>query len=98
MVYTQGTTQAKYHINTGNFPQGFVTPDDSWSNRWRQGPNQVLGWIAIAAGQRQRRQVPGHRNSAQQQAFAQCQAQKVFQAVCYRAPPARPTCNQVSRA
>src|SRR5580704_5008348 len=30
LQYTQGVTQAKYHINTGNFPQGFVTPDDSW--------------------------------------------------------------------
>ena len=60
MQYTPGQVQPKYHINTGNFPQGFVTPDDSWSNRWRKGPNSVLGWIRLAAGQRQRRQVLGY--------------------------------------
>ena len=95
MVYTAGTTQAKYHINTGNFPQGFVTPDDSWTNRWRQGPNQVLGWDPT---------LPGSGNGAKSlglelahsTAFAQCQAQKVFQAVCYRAPASQADLTQVS--
>jgi hypothetical protein len=95
LQYTPGTTQAKYHINTGNFPQGFVTPDDSWSNRWRQGPNQVLGWDPT---------LPGSGNGAKSlglelahsAAFAQCQAQKVFQAVCYRAPASQSDLNQVS--
>ena len=31
MVYTAGTVQAKYFINSSNFTYGFVTPDDSWS-------------------------------------------------------------------
>jgi hypothetical protein len=95
LQYTQGTTQAKYHINTGNFPQGFITPDDSWSNRWRQGPNQVLGWDPT---------LPGSGNGAKSlglelahsAAFSQCQAQKVFQAVCYRAPASQADLNQVS--
>src|SRR5580704_7273185 len=95
LQYTPGTTQAKYHINTGNFPQGFVTPDDSWSNRWRQVPNQVLGWDPT---------LPGSGNGAKSlglelahsAAFAQCQAQKVFQAVCYRAPASQSDLNQVS--
>jgi hypothetical protein len=95
LQYTPGTTQAKYHINTGNFPQGFVTPDDSWNNRWRQGPNQVLGWDPT---------LPGSGNGAKSlglelahsAAFAQCQAQKVFQAVCYRAPASQLDLNQVS--
>jgi hypothetical protein len=95
LQYTAGTTQAKYHINTGNFPQGFVTPDDSWSNRWRQGPNQVLGWDPT---------LPGSGNGAKSlglelahsTAFAQCQAQKVFLAVCYRAPASQADLNQVS--
>jgi hypothetical protein len=95
LQYTQGTTQPKYHINTGNFPQGFVTPDDSWNNRWRQGPNQVLGWDPT---------LPGSGNGAKSlglelahsAAFAQCQAQKVFQAVCYRAPASQADLNQVS--
>ncbi|HTY93771.1 MAG TPA: hypothetical protein VMC02_07785 [Steroidobacteraceae bacterium] len=95
LQYTAGTTQAKYHINTGNFPQGFVTPDDSWINRWRQGPNQVLGWDPS---------LPGSGNGAKSLgvelahsgAFAQCQAQKVFQAVCYRSPASQADLNQVA--
>ena len=56
-----------------------------------QGPNALLGWDPSAARQRQRRQVarPGARQSSD--AFAQCQVQKVFQAVCFRAPTAPPT-------
>jgi hypothetical protein len=95
LVYTAGTTQAKYHINTGNFPQGFVTPDDSWSNRWRQGPNQVLGWDPTLPGSGNGAKSLGT-ELAHSGAFAQCQAQKVFQAVCYRAPSSQADLNQVS--
>jgi hypothetical protein len=85
LVYTAGHVQAKYHINSQNFPQGFVTPDDSWSNRWRAGPNQVFGWNP---------QLPGSGNGAKSwgqeiagsQQFAACQVQKVFQTVCFRSP------------
>jgi hypothetical protein len=85
MQYTSGQVQPKYLINATNFPFGFVTPDDSWSNRWRTGPNSVLGWSAS---------LPGSGNGAKSlgqelessAAFAQCQVTKVFQAVCFRAP------------
>jgi hypothetical protein len=85
LQYTQGVTQAKYHINATNFPQGFNTPDDSWSNRWRTGPNQVFGWSSA---------LPGSGNGAKalgtelesSQAFAQCQVTRVFKMVCLRAP------------
>ena len=60
IVYTAGQTQPKYHINNTNFPQGFNTPDDSWNNRWRTGPEPDPRLERIAAGRRQRRQVPGH--------------------------------------
>ncbi|HYL03276.1 MAG TPA: hypothetical protein VEU54_07630 [Steroidobacteraceae bacterium] len=85
MLYTPGQVQPKYLINATNFPFGFVTPDDSWSNRWRVGVNSVLGWDAT---------LPGSGNGAKSlgaelgatDAFAQCQVVKVFQAVCFRAP------------
>ncbi|GAC1693551.1 MAG: hypothetical protein PVS2B3_03000 [Steroidobacteraceae bacterium] len=85
MQYTPGQVQAKYFINAANFPFGFVTPDDSWSNRWRSGPNTVLGWSPA---------LPGSGNGAKSlgqelessATFAQCQVTKVFQAVCFRAP------------
>ncbi len=57
LVYTAGTVQAKYTINATNFPFGFVTPDDSWSNRWRAGPNASFGW-GSGSGQRHGREVP----------------------------------------
>ena len=87
MQYTPGQVQAKYHINSDNFPQGFVTPDDSWSTAGA-GANQVLGWSSA---------LPGSGNGAKSlgqeleraAAFAQCQAPKVFQAVCFRAPASR---------
>jgi hypothetical protein len=84
-LYTQGVVQAKYQINVQNFNQGFITPDDSWSNRWRQGPNQVLGWSAALPGSGSGAKSLGQ-ELAGSSAFANCQVQKVFQAVCFRAP------------
>ena len=86
MVYTPGQVQPKYLINQNNFVYGFVTPDDSWSNRWRGGVNASLGWDPNAG--------PGYGNGAKSlgvelessDAFAQCQVVKVFTAVCFRAP------------
>src|SRR6516162_609468 len=88
LVYTPGQVQPKYLINANNFVYGFVTPDDSWSNRWRGGVNASLGWDTYGnAG-------PGYGNGAKSlgvelestDAFAQCQVVKVFTAVCFRAP------------
>jgi len=85
MQYTPGMVQPKYLINSFNFVYGFVTPDDSWSNRWRGGVNASLGWDPT---------LPGYGNGAKSlgqelessDAFAQCQVVKVFTAVCFRAP------------
>jgi hypothetical protein len=86
LQYTAGQVQAKYLINSNNFTFGFVTPDDSWSNRWRKGSNAVpMGWDTT---------LPGSGNGAKSlgqelesaDAFAQCQVVKVFTAVCFRAP------------
>jgi hypothetical protein len=85
LVYTAGQVQPKYLKNSQNFPWGFVTPDDTWSNRWRSGPNADLGWDS---------QLPGSGEGAASlgqelentEAFANCQVVKVFQAVCLRAP------------
>ena len=87
IVYTPGQTQPKYHINNTNFPQGFNTPDDSWSNRWRTGPNQVLGWSSSLPGSGQGAQSLGQELEGSQ-AFASCQVTRVFKMVCYRAPAA----------
>jgi hypothetical protein len=85
LVYTAGQVQPKYHINSQNFPQGFVTPDDSWSNRWRAGPNMVLGWSPASPGSGNGAKSWGQEIAGSQQ-FAACQVQKVFQTVCLRTP------------
>ena len=85
MLYTASQVQPKYTINATNFPFGFVTPDDSWSNRWRAGPNASLGWDATLPGSGSGAKSLGQ-ELAGSDAFAQCQVTKVFQAVCFRAP------------
>src|SRR2546426_2166920 len=50
LVYTANQVQPKYLINSQNFKYGFVTSDNSWANRWRNGPNSALGWDATLAG------------------------------------------------
>jgi hypothetical protein len=85
LVYTAGAVQDKYHINSQNFPQGFVTPDDSWSNRWRAGPNSVFGWSSGLPGSGNGAKSWGQEIASSQQ-FASCKVQQVFQTVCYRLP------------
>jgi len=84
LMYTPGQVQPKYHINAQNFPQGFVTPDDSWSNRWRAGPNSVFGWGG-GAGSGNGAKSWGQEIAGSQQ-FASCKVQQVFQTVCFRLP------------
>ncbi len=87
IVYTAGQVQPKYFINSTNFPQGYVTPDDHWDNRWRGGVNSLLGWD-IAAN------PSGGGNGAKtlgqelegSTAFDSCQVSRVFKYVCFRAP------------
>ncbi|HYL70396.1 MAG TPA: hypothetical protein VEY89_03745 [Candidatus Dormibacteraeota bacterium] len=85
LQYTAGQVQAKYTINATNFPFGFVTPDDSWSNRWRAGANASLGWDPALPGSGAGAKSLGQELAASD-AFAQCQVTKVFTAVCFRAP------------
>lgn len=77
--------QAKYHINSQNFEPGFVTPDDSWDNYWREGPNRALGWDPNLPGSGAGAKSMG-RELAHSEAFAECQVKKVFRNVCLRPP------------
>jgi len=85
IVYTAGQVQAKYFINSTNFPQGFVTPDDSWTNRWRAGPNEIMGWSTTLPGSGNGAKSMGQELGASA-AFASCQVTRVFKTVCFRAP------------
>jgi len=87
IVYTAGQVQPKYFINNNNFPQGFVTPDDSWANRMRTGVNSLLGWNTA---QNPTGTGNGAKSLGQElessDAFANCQVSRVFKYVCFRAP------------
>ena len=86
LVYTPGQVQPKYLINSDNFKPGFVTPDDRWDNRWRlAGKNTLLGWASNLPGSGNGAKSLGE-ELANSDAFAQCQAEKVFRTVCFRSP------------
>jgi hypothetical protein len=87
LVYTAGTVQPKYFINATNNPAGYVTVDDSWESRMRLGGADTNIFMFNPA-------LPGKGNGAASfgqeiagsDAFASCQVQKAFKAVCLRAP------------
>jgi hypothetical protein len=95
IVYTPGQVQPKYFINNTNFPQGFVTPDDSWANRMRSGVNSLLGWDATLPGSGNGAKSLGSELEAST-AFASCQVSRVFKYVCLRAPSNAGDASQVS--
>jgi len=91
LVYTPGVVQPKYAINANNFEHGYVTPNDEWDNYWRTGSNSALGWDSALPGKG--RIADGSngaasmgRELAHSDAFARCQVEKVFKAVCLRTP------------
>jgi len=79
--------QEKYHINANNFEGGYVTPNDEWANYWRTGTNSALGWDSAdnTLGGGSGAASMG-RELAHSDAFARCQVEKVFKAVCLRTP------------
>ncbi len=87
--YTAGVVQPKYFNNDLNFPQGFRTPDDRWTNYWREGQNSYLGFDPNLPGEGNGAKTMGEElgNSV---AFAKCQVKKVFKAICLREPEDAP--------
>ena len=85
LVYNPAAPQSKYFNNNTNFAPGFVTPNDAWENRWRKGQNSLLGWSSSLPGSGNGAKTMGQ-ELANSNAFAQCQVEKVFKTVCFRAP------------
>jgi hypothetical protein len=96
LVFTDGQVQPKYHINMDNFKPGYVTPDDHWDNRWRQGQNALLGWSPSLPGSGNGAKSLGEELAASD-AFAQCQVEKAFRNVCFRSPSDTADRNQVTQ-
>ncbi|MGK0501050.1 MAG: hypothetical protein ACJAYG_002704 [Oceanicoccus sp.] len=97
--YTAGSVQSKYHINSGNFSPGYITPNDHWTNYWRLGDNsERIGWINPAANSgaidlalnTDYSEGDGASSLgtelAYSGAFNSCQVKKVYQSICGREP------------
>ncbi len=96
LVYTPGTVSNKHNINPDNFEHGYITVDDSWINYWRNGQNWLLGWgPAVNPDSKGNERGNGAKSLGQElansTAFAQCQVDKVFEAVCLRDPNVQST-------
>jgi hypothetical protein len=85
LEYTANMVQPKYLINKDNFKEGFVTTNDKWDNYWRKGQNQLLGWDSSLPGTGNGAKSMGQ-ELGRSDAFADCQVQKVFKAICLRDP------------
>ncbi len=83
--YTMNNVQPKYFNNDLNFPQGFRTPDDHWTNYWRTGQNRYLDFYGPGIGDDFGAKTLGVELS-NSTAFASCQVKKVFRTVCLREP------------
>ena len=86
LVYTRGTVQPKYFNNNTNFAPGFITPDDAVGTT-----AGARARTRCSAGARRCRAAalaprPWAKSSPTATAFAQCQVEKVFKTVCFRAP------------
>jgi hypothetical protein len=91
LVFTNGAVSGKHLINPNNFEPGYVMSDDSWVNYWRNGQNWLLGWgTAVSPDSRGNETGNGAKSLGEElansDAFAQCQVDKVFKAVCLRGP------------
>jgi len=89
----------KYLINAGNFPQGYVTHDNSWENYWREGKNAELAWGSsmLSSPSAQPPSPTGLTNGgngpvtmgeevASSKAFGICQVERVYKDVCKHEP------------
>jgi hypothetical protein len=91
----------KHNINPLNFEYGYVVTDDHWVNYWRNGPNAKLGnrpgdnssgWAYAGETLDTRGNAIGTGASSlgvelsNSKAFAQCQVDKAFKAICLRDP------------
>jgi len=90
--YSAPTVQDKHLINPDNFKPGFITTDDSWVNYWRNGQNSLLGWGHAGEVLDSKGNATGNGaktlgiEMANTSAFAQCQVDKAFKAICLRDP------------
>ena len=96
LVYDNTQVHSKYFNNADNFKPGYATPNDRWDNYWRGGINdERLGWSSSLTGSGNGAASMGE-ELANSDAFARCQVEKVFRAVCLRGPANQTDVDQIT--
>lgn len=76
---TPGKVQPKYFINSGNYPEGHRTVDNTWRNLWVEGSNKSLGWKGPTTG----KGVKSYgKLYAGTRAFSECMAKRTYAKTC----------------
>ncbi len=83
LLYRAGVVAGKNRINSGMFPAGYNTVDDSWQNRAKSNHNVAFGWSGAMDGNGIRGVGAMLANSKK---FGACMAKRVFQEMCRRPP------------
>jgi len=83
LAYTAGTVVTKMNHNSDQFPDGYVTTDDSWVNNWLIGQNAAIGWKGAATGNGAK--AFGTMLTATD-AFPTCMAQRAVATMCLHQP------------
>jgi hypothetical protein len=82
LVYTPTTVRPKLNRNASEFPEGYVTTDQSWVNMWAEGPTaKKLGWKGALNGNGLKSLGEA---LGQTEAFAHCMAEKAVETMCLR--------------
>lgn len=79
LLYDATSVVTKMNRNETEFPQGYITTDDTWINNWLEGANADVGWNGATSGRGLKSY--GKMFSSTEQ-FATCMAEKVLVAVC----------------
>ena len=81
LTYTPNQVRPKFNRNASEFPDGYVTVDDSWINFWTEGQNVNVGWSGDSSGNGVRSLGTMLTST---EAFSSCMAKKAVEALCLR--------------
>lgn len=82
LVYTPRVVRPKVNRNATEFPEGYITTDNSWVNMWSEGPSaKKLGWTSPNSGAGLKSLGEALGNT---EAFSKCMAKKAVEAMCIR--------------
>lgn len=79
LSYSGSYVEQKYHRDRQNFPNGFKTLNDSWSNIWAAGPNARMEWEGQQEGKGLKEMGAMLTRS---KGFSRCMAKQALEHLC----------------